>query len=301
MDYAWLSSKENQMRKLTNEKRAAILSALFEGNSINSTCRMTGTSKVTVLRLLADAGTFCAQYHDLTVRGLNTKRAQLDELWAFCGCKDKAKEQGAGGFGSVWTWVAMDADSKLCISYLVGLRDADYAKAFVGDVADRLASRIQLTTDGLKAYIDAVDSAFHGNVDYAMLVKIYGQPDVSEQRRYSPAVCKGCKKDALAGNPDPKHVSTSYIERQNLTVRMSMRRFTRLTNAFSKKIENHEHAIALHYFYYNFIRKHQTLKTTPAVAAGIADKALTVLDLVKMIEDEERKLGERLTNYLPSK
>lgn len=287
------------MRKLTTEKRVAVLSALVEGNSINATCRMTGVSKVTVLRLLADVGTFCAEYHDLTVRGLSTKRAQLDELWSFCGCKDKAKEQGAGGFGSVWTWVAMDADSKLCISYLVGLRDTDCANTFVSDVADRLEDRIQLTTDGFKPYIEAVDKAFGGKVDYAMLIKTYGaeRPDAA---RYSPAVCTGCKQQAMAGSPDEEHVSTSYVERQNLTVRMGARRFTRLTNAFSKKFENHEHAIALHYFHYNFIRKHMTLKTTPAVAAGIASKPLTILDLVMMVEAEEAKLGERLSGYLPA-
>ena len=288
------------MRKLTSEKRAAILSALFEGNSINAACRMTGASKVTVLRLLADAGTFCAQYHDLVVRDLQTKRAQLDELWSFCGCKDKAKSEGAGGFGSVWTWVALDADSKLCISYLVGLRDGDYAKAFVSDVADRLASRIQLTTDGFKPYINAVESAFEGKVDYAMLVKQYGAVDTGEQRRYSPAECIGCKREALSGAPDLDHVSTSFVERQNLTVRMSLRRFTRLTNAFSKKVENHEHAVALHYFYYNFIRKHQTLRTTPALASGVTDCEWTWVEFVKMMEAEEVTKGGRLTNYKPA-
>ena len=262
---------------------------------------MLGVSKVTVLRLLADAGTFCAQYHDLMVRDLKTKRAQLDELWSFCGCKDRAKEGGAGGFGSVWTWVALDADSKLCISYLCGQRDGIYAEAFIRDVAARLANRIQLTTDGFKPYVTAIDDVFLGDVDYAILVKQYALPNVGEQRRYSPSICTGCKSEPHSGNPDAEHISTSFVERQNLTVRMSSRRYTRLTNGFSKKFENHQHAVALHYFHYNFIRKHQTLKTTPAVAAGIADKPLTVLDLVKMIEDEEGKLGERLTNYLPAK
>lgn len=276
-----------------------ILSALVEGNSINATARMTGTSKVTILRLLADAGTYCAQYHDVFVRGLQSKRVQVDEIWSFCGCKDKAVEKGAGGFGSVWTWTAIDADSKLCINYLVGLRNQDCANAFVADTADRLDSRVQLTSDGLGAYLEAVDNAFGGKIDYAMLVKVFGNTPEGE-KRYSPAVCTGCKKRVKAGEPDPEFISTSYVERQNLTMRMSIRRFTRLTNAFSKKIENHEHAVALHFFHYNFIRKHQTLKTTPAVAAGIANKALTVLDLVKMIEDEEKKLGGRLTDYLPA-
>jgi IS1 family transposase len=287
------------MRKLSTEKRVAVLSALVEGNSINATCRMTGASKVTVLRLLADVGTFCAEYHNITVRELQSKRVQLDEIWSFCGCKDKAKEQGAGGFGSVWTWTAIDADSKLCVSYFVATRDAACATDFCRDVASRLASRVQLTSDGYKPYLAAVDAAFAGNVDYAMLVKIYGA-DRAEEARYSPAICKGCKTQVQAGNPDEDHISTSYVERQNLTMRMSMRRFTRLTNAFSKKVENHCHAVALHYFYYNFVRKHQTLKTTPAVAAGIASKPLTILDLVRMVEAEESKLGERLSDYLPA-
>jgi IS1 family transposase len=257
--------------------------ALVEGNSINATARLVGASKITVLRLLADAGTFCAQFHNLAVRNVQSKRVQVDEIWSFCGCKDRAKDHGASGFGSVWTWTAIDADTKLCVSYLVGLRDVEYATEFCRDVADRLANRVQLTSDGHRAYLAAVDAAFGGNVDYAMLVKIYGasnEPDT----RYSPAICAGCKTEVQAGSPDPDYVSTSYVERQNLTMRMSMRRFTRLTNAFSKKIENHEHAVALHYFHYNFIRKHQTIKTTPAVAAGLANKALTVLELVQMIE-----------------
>lgn len=288
------------MRKLTTEKRAAILSALVEGNSVNATARMCGVSKITVLRLLADAGQFCADYHDVYVRGLASKRVQLDEMWAFCGCKDKAKQAGAMGYGSVWTWIGMDADTKLCVSYLIGDRGAACAEVFTKDVASRLESRIQLTTDGHSVYADAVDSAFHGQVDYAMLIKVFGKVGVEEQRRYSPAECKGCKKQTMSGNPDKKHVSTSFIERQNLTVRMSVRRMTRLTNAFSKKIDNHVHALALHYFHYNFIRKHQTLKTTPAVAAGIANAPLSILDLVTMIEAEESKLKGRLTDYLPA-
>ena len=288
------------MRKLSTEKRAMILTALIEGNSIASVVRMLGVSKTTVLRLLADAGTFCAQYHELFVRGLESKRVQLDEIWSFCGCKEKAKKEGSRGFGSVWTWTAIDADSKLCISYLVGLRDGHYATAFVKDVAARIENRIQLTSDGHATYLEAVEAAFQGEVDYAMLIKAYGA-DTSEEKRYSPAVCTGCKLDRKVGNPDTKHISTSYVERQNLTMRMSMRRFTRLTNAFSKKIENHEHAVALHYFNYNFCRKHLTLKTTPAVAAGVASKELTILDLMKMIESEEKMLGGRLTDYLSAR
>jgi IS1 family transposase len=288
------------MRKLAAEKRAAILSALVEGSSINATTRMFKVSKITVLRLLADAGQFCADYHDVFVRGVESKRVQMDELWAFCGCKDKAKLAGASGHGSVWTWVAMDADSKLCISYLIGDRGNNSAESFAKDVAARVSGRIQLTTDGHAPYSNAVENAFHGNVDYAMLVKVFGKTGVEEQRRYSPPECIGCRKETMSGQPDADHVSTSYVERQNLTMRMSIRRLTRLTNAFSKKLENHEYAIALHYFHYNFIRKHQTLKTTPAVAAGIANAPLTIADLVKMIEDEETKLKGRLTNYLPA-
>lgn len=287
------------MNKLTPERRAAILSALVEGASINATARMTGCSKITVLRLLADVGSFCADYHDLTVRKLMSARVQVDELWSFCGCKAKAKAAGAQGHGDVWTWVAMDADSKLCVSYLVGNRDGEHASAFIADVADRLARRVQLTSDGHKPYLAAVEAAFGGAVDYAQLVKHYAADRMGEAR-YSPAKCIGCTEETVTGNPDPRHVSTSYIERQNLTVRMGSRRFTRLTNGFSKKIENHAHAVALHYFHYNFIRKHQTLKTTPAVAAGIASKPLTMLDLVAMIEREERLTGGRLTDYLPA-
>ncbi len=288
------------MRKLSTEKRAAVLNALVEGNSINSTSRMCGVSKITVLRLLADAGRFCADYHDLMVRGLSTSRVEADEVWSFCGCKDKAKAAGKIGYGSVWTWVALDADSKLCISYLVGGRGNDCANAFVADVADRLGDRIQLTTDGYGPYAEAVEQAFHGKVDYAMLIKSYGAGGTEEQRRYSPPECNGCRKETKSGNPEFKNISTSYVERQNLTIRMACRRMTRLTNGYSKKIENHEHAVALHYFHYNFCRKHHTLKTTPAVAAGIANAPLTVLDLVKMIEAEEAKLQGRLTSYLPS-
>lgn len=287
------------MRKLPREKRAAILSALVEGSSVSATARMCRVSKITVLRLLADAGQFCADYHDVYVRGLASNRVQMDELWAFCGCKDKAKQAGAGGYGSVWTWVAMDADSKICIGYLIGGRGPDCAEAFVRDVAGRISTRVQLTTDGHGPYSEAVDKAFHGKVDYAMLVKSFGKIGTEEQRRYSPPECVGCRKETKAGNPDPDHVSTSFVERQNLTVRMSVRRMTRLTNGFSKKIENHAHALALHFFHYNFIRRHMTLKTTPAVAAGIANAPLSVMDLVAMIEAEEAKVGGRLTDYLP--
>ena len=287
------------MRKLSTEKRAMILHALVEGNSINATSRMCGCSKITVLRLLADAGTFCAEYHDEHVRNLQCERVQMDEIWSFVGCKDKTKKHGAGGHGSVWTWVAIDADTKLVASYLMGERDAQTAHDFVSDLHDRIDSRIQLTSDGFGMYREAVDRAFDGHVDYAMVIKEFGW-DGSPDTRYSPPACVGVKKRLMCGAPDKDHVSTSLVERQNLTLRMGSRRFTRLTNAFSKKVENHAHAIALHYFYYNFCRKHQTIKTTPAVAMGVADRALTIIDLVGMIEKEESRIGGRITDYLPA-
>jgi IS1 family transposase len=299
LDMLAMSAYAVDMRRLSTEKRAMILHALVEGNSINATARMCGCSKITVLRLLADAGTFCAEYHDEHVRNLQCERVQMDEIWSFVGCKDKTKKQGAGGHGSIWTWVAIDADTKLVASYLIAERSQEAALDFVSDLRDRIDSRIQLTSDGFSAYREAVADVFGGCVDYAMLIKEYGW-DGSMETRYSPPACIGAKKVARCGMPDEKHVSTSLIERQNLTLRMGSRRFTRLTNAFSKKVENHAHAIALHYFYYNFCRKHQTIKTTPAVAMGVADRALTILDLVGMIEKEESRIGGRITEYLPS-
>lgn len=287
------------MRKLPTEKRAMILTALAEGNSIASTCRMLGVNKVTVLRLLADAGTLAREFHDLTVRDLSCERVQVDELWSFVGAKQRQVDRGADAEGSVWTWTAIDADSKMMISYLVGQRDGGYAMEFAYDMADRIEGRFQLTSDGLNSYLDAISDAFGDGIDYAMLVKIYGatQPD---HARYSPAECTGCRKQVITGNPDKAHVSMSYVERSNLTVRMQNRRFTRLTNAFSKKLANHEHSVALTAFHYNFVRRHQTLKTTPAVIAGVADKVWTMLDFVKLLEREEAKLGGRLTDYKPA-
>ena len=292
--------RAKSVNRLTTEKRAQVLSCLVEGMSINATARLCGCSKVTILRLLADAGTLCAQFHDLYVRNLHPARIQMDEIWAFCGCKDLAKRRGAEGEGSVWTWTAIDADSKLVLSYLVGQRDPDTARAFVCDVADRIDTRVQITTDGLSAYIAAVRAAFGVNVDFARLYKVYGK-EVGPEWRYSPPKVVETRVEIRTGRPETKHISTSYVERQNLTIRMGSRRFTRLTNAFSKKFENHCHAVALHFFHYNFIRKHQTLKTTPAVAAGVADRAWTVLDLVREIELEESRLGSRITEYLPAR
>lgn len=287
------------MRKLSTEKRAMILTCLVEGNSIAATTRMTGASKVTVLRLLADAGALAADLHDLVVRDLDVERVQVDEIWSFVGAKQRQVDRGADAEGSVWTWTALDSDTKLMISYLVGGRDGGYAYEFCLDIADRVEGRFQLTSDGHKAYLDAMASVFGTDIDYAMLVKIFGATN-PEHARYSPAECTGCRKETISGNPDEKHISTSHVERQNLTVRMQNRRFTRLTNAFSKKLDNHIHSIALHYFHYNFIRKHQSIKTTPAVAAGVADHKWTMLEFVELLEKEEAIRGGRITEYLPS-
>ncbi len=274
------------MNKLTTDERVRVLSALVEGNSIRATCRMTGVARNTVTKLLEEIGCACAEYQYMALRHLKTRRVQCDEIWSFCYAKQKnvpEDKRGAFGYGDVWTWTAIDADTKLVISWLVGLRGAAYAQEFMHDVASRIDTRIQLTTDGHGVYLEAVEGAFAGEIDYAMLVKLYGNERPGEAR-YSPAVCTGCRKTEIMGDPDPDHVSTSYVERQNLTMRMGMRRFTRLTNGFSKKVENHGHAIALHFMHYNFCRKHQTLKTTPAVAAGIADHVWSIEEVVALLD-----------------
>jgi len=274
------------MNKLSTEKRAQIVAALVEGNSIRSTCRMTGAAKGTVLKLLRDLGCACAEYQDRTLRGLRCRRLQCDELWGFVGMKAAnvpVTRKGEWGVGDVWTWVGIDADTKLVPSWLIGPRDSGTAYTFIEDLASRLTHRIQLTTDGHKAYLDAVYDAFGGEVDYSMLVKLYGSEQTGEAR-YSPPKCIGCRKTKVIGRPDPAHVSTSYVERQNLTMRMSMRRFTRLTNAFSKKIENLEHAVALHFMWYNFGRVHQTLRVTPAMEAGVADHVWTLGEVVGLLD-----------------
>jgi IS1 family transposase len=274
------------MNKLTQQKRSQVVSALVEGNSIRATVRMTGVSKNTIAKLLLELGEACVKYLDKALVNLNCKHVQCDEIWSFCYAKEKnvpLELRGKFGYGDVWTWTAIDAETKLIVSWLVGGRDAGTAYAFVQDLAKRLAHRVQLTTDGHRAYLTAVEDNFGSEIDYAMLVKIYGS-DSGNDTKYSPAECIGCREVVISGTPDPKHISTSYVERQNLTMRMGMRRFTRLTNAFSKKVENHIASIAIHYMHYNFCRVHQTLRVTPAMEAGIADHVWTIAELVSLAE-----------------
>lgn len=275
------------MNTLSIEKRCRIVRALVEGNSMRSASRMVRVSINTVSKLLVDLGQACMVYHDEHVRNVAAKRVQCDEIWSFVHAKAKnvpTENKGQFGHGDVWTFVGIDADSKLAVSWLVGLRDAACATAFVKDLADRLANRVQLTTDGHRMYLEAVEEVFGGDVDYAMLVKMYGQLSATDERRYSPAECQGCKRTSIVGNPDKAHVSTSYIERQNLTMRMSMRRFTRLTNAFSKKVENLVCAVAIHFMYYNFCRIHKTLRSTPAMRAMIADHLWSIEELLGLLD-----------------
>ncbi len=278
------------MNRLGPEKRIAALSALVEGCSIRSTVRMTGVAKNTVVKLLADIGRVCQDYHDRVVRGLTCKRLQCEEIWAFCYAKAKnvpAEHQGEYGYGDVWTWTALDSGTKLIATYYVGLRTPGDAREFMLDLAGRIVNLAQLTTDGLGAYPDAVYEAFGTAVDYGQLVKSYSAECLGAAR-YSPPKCTGAKKRHVIGCPNPDHISTSHVERQNLTMRMSMRRFTRLTNAFSKKVENLEHAVALHFMHYNFCRKHQTLKTTPAMAAELTDHVWSIEELVDLLEAAEK-------------
>lgn len=276
------------MNRLAINKQCMVVAALVEGNSINSIVRMTGVAKHTVLNLLEDVGCAVAAYHDSHIRTVRANRVQVDEAWAFCYAKQKnvpQEKQGQFGYGDVWTWAAIDADTKLIISYVVGTRGPEAAKTFMDDLAKRVANRIQLTSDGYRVYERAVENAFGCEVDYSMLVKIYGSPLQDDaSTRYSPATCIGCRTATLSGDPDPKHVSTSFVERQNLSMRMGMRRFTRLTNGFSKKIENHGHAVALHFFYYNFIRIHQTLRVAPAMEAGITDHVWSFEELIALLD-----------------
>lgn len=272
------------MNRLTSEKRAAILGMMVEGMSIRAISRLTGASKNTVVKLLRDAGRSCAEYQDKAIRDLRCKRLQLDEIWSFVYAKRKnVPDHKRGEAGDVWTWTAIDADTKLVASWMLGDRSGETARAFVSDLAARLATRVQITTDGHKAYLDAVDHAFGIDVDFAMLEKIYASP-TEGQKRYSPPVCVGAKRQEIVGNPDKAHISTSYAERMNLNIRMGLRRFTRLTNAFSKKVEHHFFALAIYFMHYNFVRIHQTTRVTPAMAAGVTDELWEIADVVRMID-----------------
>jgi IS1 family transposase len=278
------------MNRLSPDKRGQVIRCLVEGNSIRATVRMTGVAKNTVTKLLVDLGTACSVHMDVTMRDLPCERVQVDEIWAFVGAKAKnvSEEKAAEGWGDVWTWVALDPDSKLVPTYRVGTRDLEDAYAFMQDVASRLASRVQLTTDGYRPYLNAVRRAFGDGIDYAQLVKIYGSAtDGGRTVRYSPAVCIGAERHDVIGCPDRKHISTSNVERQNLTMRMSMRRFTRLTNAFSKKVENLTAAVSLHFCHYNFCRVHQSLGVTPAMAAGLSEHPWKIEELIGLLEAAE--------------
>lgn len=277
----------SNMNKLDTEDRVRVIKALVEGNSLRATARMTDVARMTVEKLLRDLSVACTLYQDKHLRNLTCKRIRCDEIWSFVYAKQKkvpADKQEQLGDGDVWTWVAIDADSKLAVSWLVGDRSAASAFKLMDDLASRLAHRIQLTMDGHRVYLDAVESTFGAGVDYSMLVKIYGA-DRDKEATYSPAECMGCRSIPIIGNPDPKHISTSFVERQNLTMRMSMRRFTRLTNGFSKKVENHMQSVALHFMYYNLVRIHQTLRVTPAMAAGITNKVWEVEDMVALLSN----------------
>jgi IS1 family transposase len=291
------------INSLSAEDRIRVIAALVEGNSIRSVSRMTGIARNTIASLLVEAGAACAEYQDKALRNLTVKRVQCDEIWSFCYAKDKnlpEDKRQVFGYGSVWTWTALDADTKLICAWMVGNRDSMSAREFVQDLAGRLSNRIQLTTDGHKPYLEAVDEAFGHDIDYAVLIKLYGADPRPEEARYSPAVCTGIRAETITGRPERKHISTSYVERQNLTMRMQMRRFTRLTNGFSKKLENHIAAVSLHFMHYNFVRIHQTLKVTPAMAAGVTDKLWEIADIVALMDkarsDRRAELLDRSYN-----
>jgi IS1 family transposase len=279
----------NGMNRLPVAKRAQILALLCEGSSMRSISRLVDVSINTVTRELVLAGQACADFHDRTVRNVQSKRVQCDEIWSFVEMKEKQaklKARRPANVGDTWTWTGIDADSKLIVSWFIGSCDADAAWTFMRDLADRLANRVQLTTDGHNAYLDAVAGAFGTSIDYAMLVKQYGSAPEA-QKRYSPPVCIGTERTVIHGNPDPAHISTSYVERANLTMRMSMRRFTRLTNAFSKKFENHCHMVALYAVWYNFIRIHKTLRVSPAMESGVTDRLFSFDDLIGIVNEWE--------------
>ena len=279
------------MNRLSVARRTTIIALLVEGSSLRSISRVTGASIVTITKLLEDAGYACAAYHDEHVRGVKAKRVQVDEIWQFCYAKAKNVETAKAapeGAGDTWTWTALDADSKLIVSWLLGDRDGQAAYNFMMDLAERLTSRVQLTSDGLRLYEGAVEDAFGADVDYAQLIKVFGDPR-EKSARYSPATCKGTYTRTVQGEPDPDHINTSYVERHNLTMRMSMRRFTRLTNAFSKKLRNHAAALALYFVCYNFCRMHTTLRMSPAMAAGVTDTLRDVKWIVSLIDARAAK------------
>ena len=283
------------MNRLDTKERAQILHMLCEGMAIRAVARITGKSKNTISKLLVDTGKVCSAYQDEYFRNLNTTRVEVDEIWSFVYAKKKnvaAAKAAPEGASDVWTWTAIDADSKLVMSWLVSGRDGEYALSFMDDLKSRLSNRVQLTSDGHRAYLEAVEEAFGADVDYAQLVKMYGKGPETAKGRYSPAECTSIKKIRVEGDPDINKVSTSYVERQNLTMRMHMRRFTRLTNGFSKKVANHEASIALHFMHYNFVKIHKTLKCTPAMAAGVTPKLWDMKDVVAMIEAEEAKVSK---------
>jgi IS1 family transposase len=274
------------MNRLDINKRSQIIRCLVEGNSIRATVRLTRAAKNTVTKLLVEVGEKCRLFHDKSVRHVSAQRVQVDELWSFVGAKAKnvPDEKKDSGMGDVWTWVALEAQSKLVLSYLCGGRDAEWAYQFMQDLASRLTMRVQITSDGHRAYAEAVEGAFGMDVDYAMLIKLYGTPSEKYDTRYSPSGLIGTRTAVLSGNPDQRHISTSFVERQNLTTRMSNRRFTRLTNAFSKKLENHRHSVALHYAYYNFCRVHQSLRVTPAMEAGLTNHVWSIEELLSRLD-----------------
>jgi IS1 family transposase len=279
------------MNRLTTSKRAQIVKALVEGNSLRSTTRMVGCSINTVTKLLVDLGTACEAFHDSFVRNVPSQRVQCDEIWCFCYARKENlpdELKGEFGYGDLWTWVGQDADSKLVLAWHVGRRDSQTAYPFMQDLASRVSTRVQLTTDGHHAYLETTDVAFGASIDYARLIKVYGS-DPKAERRYAPAVCVEAKVQVVTGDPAIEHISTSYIERQNLQMRMSMRRFTRLTNGHSKKLDNHEHALALHYVHYNFARVQKALKGTPAMAAGLTTRPWTVEEIIGLLDAAEKK------------
>lgn len=283
------------MNRLPIEKRAAILGMFAEGTSLRSASRLADVSINTVSKMLVEVGAACEEYQSRTLRNLPCRRIQVDEIWAFCYAKEKNVPQdrkGQFGYGDVWTWVAIDADTKLIPSWIVGNRDADSASLLMRDLASRLRYRVQLTTDGHRAYLTAVEEAFGADIDFSQLIKVYGNP-TEPDTRYSPGECIGCKQERVIGNPNPLHISTSYVERQNLTMRMSMRRFTRLTNAFSKKVENHMAAVAIHFMNYNFATIHKTLRVTPAMEAGVSDHVWSTEEILEMVDRSMPMPGKR--------